>query len=98
MGGRYNRVRKTSGGVSKIRRDTYYTQNGEYKSGLWWELRKAALARNDGMCEHPGCIEKAVEVHHIVPLSRGGRNILTNLMCLCPYHHDVRHHHMYRGR
>jgi hypothetical protein len=40
----------------------------------------------------PGCRAAAnIEVHHIVPWSRGGAHALENLLCLCDGHH-VAHH------
>jgi len=91
-------IRKSKGGVSRIRRDSYATNSGFTEKNSWWSLRKSAMERSEGMCDEPGCRSVAKEVHHIVPLSRGGRNILSNLMCLCKSCHDKRHNHLYRGR
>lgn len=75
--------------------NTYNTKGGLYVRGSWWELQKQAMKRCGGRCEHAGCTEPAVEAHHIVPLRRGGANALSNLICLCEFHHDTRHRHMH---
>jgi predicted HNH restriction endonuclease len=31
------------------------------------------------------------EVHHIVPLAEGGRDVIENVACLCPSHHREIH-------
>lgn len=85
-------------GVTRIRRDTYATKGGFTVTNSWWELRKMAVERSGGKCDERGCYGKAEEVHHIVPLSRGGRNVLSNLMCLCKDHHDKKHNHLFRAR
>jgi len=43
------------------------------------------------VCEIPRCKSKPYEVHHIVPLSKGGRNIGSNLIVLCANHHRDAH-------
>ena len=44
-----------------------------------------------GKCEIPGCRAKAYDIHHIVPVSKGGRNIGSNLIALCANHHRDAH-------
>lgn len=65
------------------------------------EVVAIARVRADGRCELPGCSHalflredglKFVEVHHIVPLSEGGRDHPDNVACLCPSHHREAHH------
>nr|WP_315247053.1 HNH endonuclease signature motif containing protein [uncultured Albidiferax sp.] len=52
------------------------------------------------LCEIPGCktpkfdsIHKEVycEVHHVIPLSEGGRDSIQNAIFLCPVHHREAH-------
>ncbi len=41
---------------------------GRWAKGGTWKWRKeraVALAAADGMCTEPGCVEPAVEVHHV---------------------------------
>ncbi|MCP2080809.1 UNVERIFIED_ORG: hypothetical protein J2W74_001995 [Methylorubrum zatmanii] len=65
------------------------------------EVVAIARVRADGRCELPGCSHelfiredglKFLEVHHIVPLSEGGRDHPDNVACLCPSHHREAHH------
>jgi hypothetical protein len=44
-------------------------------------LRVLALKRDSGLCCN--CGEKAKHAHHIVPLSIGGNDVLSNLVSLC---------------
>ncbi len=56
--------------------------------------RQHVLAR-DGGCTADGCQNRYhLEVHHIVPRSRGGGHDLDNLTTLCWYHHHVVVHGM----
>ncbi|MGE0527200.1 MAG: HNH endonuclease [Bdellovibrionales bacterium] len=57
--------------------------------------REAALARDGGRCTHVDAQgrrcseEKWLDVHHIRPVSAGGRHHLDNLTTLCRHHHDL---------
>jgi hypothetical protein len=59
-------------------------------------LRREAFARNGGRCFN--CEQRAEHLHHIVPLARGGSDLLTNLASLCECCHgrvhgrDMAHH------
>ncbi len=62
------------------------------------EVREQALRRAKGCCEYcgtKGFITKAgsiyLESHHIVPLSEGGVDDVTNVIALCPNHHREAH-------
>jgi hypothetical protein len=54
--------------------------------------RRAVIAR-DGHCQFPGCDRPArwCDVHHVIPVSVGGKTILTNLVLLCRRHHRAVH-------
>ena len=55
-------------------------------------LRRAVLARDDG-CTIDGCTNNyRLEVHHIIPRSRGGTHTADNLTTLCWWHHHVAIH------
>ena len=47
-------------------------------------------------CNHPTFLKSNgkvyVEVHHILPLERGGPDTVENVACLCPAHHCEAHH------
>jgi HNH endonuclease len=53
------------------------------------KLRRAVLLR-DGQCRVPGCgRRRGLEVHHLVPRSRGGTDDISNLAAVCPAHHRL---------
>ena len=55
-------------------------------------LRRAVLARDDG-CTIDGCTSTyRLEVHHIIPRSKGGDHTPENLTTLCWWHHHVAIH------
>ena len=49
-------------------------------------VRKQALERDEYVCQRCGEDER-LEVHHRVPLHRGGADILTNTITLCAHCH-----------
>jgi 5-methylcytosine-specific restriction endonuclease McrA len=55
-------------------------------------IRRAVWRRDHGRCQVPGCRgARFLEVHHIVPRSRGGTHDLANLVVLCSAHHGRVH-------
>nr|WP_296773121.1 HNH endonuclease signature motif containing protein [Rhodococcus sp. (in: high G+C Gram-positive bacteria)] len=55
------------------------------------------VRQRDRTCRHPGCDVAAAgcEIDHVIPYlhrapRRGGWTILTNLQCLCRYHHSLK--------
>lgn len=73
------------GGVVRIKRT--YPEN-------WGELRLKVLERDQYKCRRCGANLRGVfyrEVHHIVPLARGGSNFMSNLISLCSECHDKQH-------
>jgi 5-methylcytosine-specific restriction endonuclease McrA len=56
------------------------------------KVRRLVLAR-DGGCTIDGCTSRyRLQVHHIVPRSRGGTHNLGNLTTLCWWHHHIAIH------
>jgi hypothetical protein len=55
--------------------------------------QRRALAVRDGGCIIPacGCPHEGTDAHHVVPWSLGGATDLTNLVSLCPAHHQQVH-------
>lgn len=60
----------------------------------------AAVLRSNGKCEMPKCIRTLflreddtpyLEVHHVVPLGKGGDDTLINAAALCPHCHRELH-------
>lgn len=57
---------------------------------LFWKVRKWwYLGHIGGRCEE--CGELAVDVHHIFPISKGGRSDWSNLRALCVACHSLAH-------
>jgi 5-methylcytosine-specific restriction endonuclease McrA len=88
-------VRKSASGSARIVRDSYSNAKTS-----WWDLRKRVVERDGGKCQATvgwnKCGAKAVDVHHIIPLSRGGTSTMGNLISLCKDCHEARHNHMRR--
>lgn len=72
---------------------TRKTRCGSRRYGRTW--RKA---RNEYKRYHPICecckVAQAVEVHHIIPISEGGKHDKNNLMAVCRECHDMIHRKM----
>lgn len=63
---------------------------------LWRAAKEAALERDQYDCQadarglHGDC-RGPLEIHHVLPRSRGGKNDLANLITLCRHHHYTVH-------
>ena len=57
----------------------------------WKRVRDRFLAQHPlcEVCQKEGRLTSAEEVHHIVPLSKGGTNATENLMSLCKSCHSA---------
>lgn len=77
-------------GVVKIRRPSkeVYTEK-------WPSISKAVKRRDGYRCKKCGS-SKNLEVHHIIPISQGGKTVLINLITLCEKCHSrqPRHKHL----
>ena len=70
--------KKNDGNVSKVRPNSRY---GKYRN---------LFARAGHVCEVPTCnFDEVLEIHHIIPRSKGGSNDVSNLIILCPNHHSL---------
>lgn len=99
-------VSRRADGTVRIVRDSYHNTKQS-----WWDMCKRILERDgyrcravhvgpDGQkvrCPHSRTTGHRLEVHHVKPLSRGGKTIPSNLICLCDDCHSKRHVHMRRG-
>jgi len=94
----YARTKRRANGTGRIQHSSYSTKDGYSQNNSWWDLVKQVRKRSGGYCESKGCYNAASEPHHIVPLSKGGTNTLSNLIDLCPTCHDKRHNHLIRAR
>jgi len=54
-----------------------------------WEERKQEV--RSSACEKCGSSYRMLHVHHKIPLSRGGSNLLSNLLLLCEQCHSQKH-------
>ena len=99
---RIKTAKRNAYGVATIRRETYNTKDGMSVKSGWWELSAAVRKRSKNKCEAlPGgvrCGAPAKDVHHIIKLSGGGTNSLSNMIHLCLSCHERRHRHMFRSR
>jgi hypothetical protein len=59
-------------------------------------LRRALRFRDRG-CRFPGCTNRLVDGHHVVPWARGGGTTLENLCSLCRRHHTHVHEYGFRA-
>jgi 5-methylcytosine-specific restriction protein A len=88
-------TRQLIGGVSRIKRDSYSNERSS-----WWDIRKQVFERDGGVCQSRSngrvCGKPGKEVHHILPLSRGGTSTPANLLTFCTQCHEARHSHMRR--
>ena len=64
--------------------------------GIHWEtLRHTILSRDNYECqESDGLCYGPLQIHHVIPLSKGGSNDPSNLITICRYHHSLKHDHM----
>ena len=59
--------------------------------------QQRALHKRSSHCQYPGCTAaRELEAHHLVPVERGGKTELDNLILLCPRHHKLLHDHHIR--
>lgn len=79
-------AKRGTGTVSRIQRH-------EYDDVDWRKLAAAVKARDGNKCRICRST-KQLQVHHILPLSRGGTNSQLNLITLCHACHEKRHKHM----
>ena len=64
----------------------------------WKEVCAQVKRRDNYTCQgkNCGCTDRSqLQVHHIRPLSRGGRTVATNLLTLCERCHSKRHRHLH---
>ena len=56
--------------------------------------QRRALHNRSSHCQYPGCTAlRELEAHHVLPVARGGRTEVDNLILLCPRHHKLLHDH-----
>lgn len=60
----------------------------------WDDLRRMIYERDHYECANCAASDVELHAHHIVPLSLGGTNRMTNLITLCRTCHELLHPHM----
>ncbi len=61
----------------------------------WEQLRLLVLEHDNYRCqENDTHCDGPLQIHHKIPLSKGGSNSMSNLKTLCLYHHCSIHPHM----
>jgi hypothetical protein len=68
---------------------------GRHRRTIPTLLRRALRLRDRG-CRFPGCTNRLVDGHHVVPWARGGATALENLCSLCRRHHTYVHEYGFR--
>lgn len=90
-------TRRRANGTARIKRDSYSNSTTN-----WWDIRKEVFERDDKKCQSRiggrACLKPGVDVHHIIPLSRGGTTTKGNLITVCESCHQARHRHQLKGR
>jgi hypothetical protein len=72
----------------------HFTETWEPQLRARSTVQQRVLARDQGVCQVPGCSRAALHVHHVVYRSRGGGDEPGNLTSLCAAHHL---HGVHRG-
>ncbi|MBU8871158.1 MAG: HNH endonuclease, partial [Gemmatimonadales bacterium] len=86
-------LKLSPGEIEKAQCDCMISQPGTRNtSSIPPKIRREVMARDRHQCQRPGCGNtRFLEVHHIIPRSRGGTNEITNLACVCSSCHKFLH-------
>lgn len=91
-------IHKTGGGYRMFGSD-------DSKYPVDWKERRAYIQTRDGNCTLCHGSRQAVgdysvrnEVHHIIPISKGGTHEVENLVALCSVCHEDQHEHLLQRR
>jgi len=57
----------------------------------WDKLRRVVYKRAKYTCQYCGERYNGLNAHHIIALSKGGKNYLNNLICICDQCHSILH-------
>lgn len=95
---------RVSSNPSNIHQDrNFLSDRGFYESADWKNLSKACKKRDGYVCRCCGKKartkdeKKRMHADHIIPRSKGGRDTLSNLQCLCEGCHAEKHPHLARA-
>ncbi len=63
-----------------------------HRQAILTSLKHKVNLRDKRKCSHDGCgNSRWIEIHHVIPISQGGTNELSNLKTLCSSHHRQLH-------
>lgn len=68
---------------SKLKRLARIDRRLQIESGLWSTLRASVFTRDDYTCRYCGRRGGKLECDHVVPMSRGGETVESNLVTAC---------------
>ena len=57
----------------------------------WDKLRRVVYKHAKYTCQYCGERYNGLNAHHIIALSKGGKNYLNNLICICDQCHSILH-------
>ena len=90
------RFSRSSSGVTRIKRDSY--------GGSWYTIAGEVRARDQYKCVFCKLPEDMKsdpkvyhDVHHLIPVERGGRTVKSNLVLACKACHSRRHPHLHKA-
>jgi 5-methylcytosine-specific restriction endonuclease McrA len=66
-------------------------RKGRYRKGVPKDLRKIVIQRDNSTCQRCYIHLSTIQIHHIVPVSDGGLDDVSNLICLCGKCHSHIH-------
>lgn len=67
-------IRRSRGGIAR---------RSKKRAAQYRAMRKRVILRDGGRCRYCGVIPDVIEVDHVVPWSRGGRDDMDNLVTAC---------------
>jgi hypothetical protein len=77
--------------LHRLSKRGYELGKGE-KGSVREAIKKYVKKRQIGVCGWKGCDETLyLKLHHIIPRNMGGDNAVSNLVYVCPKHHDMAH-------
>lgn len=74
-----------------LRRTPFPRRRPRPSNVIPWTVRQEVETRSGGPCEWPSCPERAMDLHHRLMRSQGGKHTVDNLAHLCRAHHNRIH-------
>lgn len=83
---------------SQRRSNTTYSSSGFYSKTGFGDLtgyKHILIERNGDCCNECGQTDIPLQVHHIIPVSKGGEDVIENMELLCYECHRKKHNHYF---